>query len=234
MSVAFASARPRGKGEVTQQTIQKVGRGPRAGGGAGYRRARAEPGRGQPAGAGLEQSRGAAEGRDPAGPQEHPAASMRQLGRGPRAGPQGGGAGRHRECVGGVVSAGQAGAVGTRRLWGRGRAAAAGQGRRTVGTGALGMVSAGWGPWGHAGYSVRPRRTWWGPTAFKDPAPRAGCRAAGPNSPGMVSIEWPARDAVRGATLGIALGRARRRGDPPGWRRQWRNAAGGPWPLRTA
>lgn len=35
MSVAFASARPRGKGEVTQQTIQKVGGVPRAEGGAG-------------------------------------------------------------------------------------------------------------------------------------------------------------------------------------------------------
>lgn len=36
MSVAFASARPRGKGEVTQQTIQKVGRRAR-GAGAGAR-----------------------------------------------------------------------------------------------------------------------------------------------------------------------------------------------------
>lgn len=112
MSVAFASARPRGKGEVTQQTIQKVGEDPWAGGGAGYGRARAEPGRGQPAGAGLEQSRGAADGRDPAGPPERPAASLCQLGWGPRAGAQGGGAGRSRECVRGVVSAGQAGCSG--------------------------------------------------------------------------------------------------------------------------
>lgn len=55
MSVAFASARPRGKGEVTQQTIQKVGRagaavlraGARGAGAraAGGRRARTKPGR---------------------------------------------------------------------------------------------------------------------------------------------------------------------------------------------
>lgn len=82
MSVAFASARPRGKGEVTQQTIQKVGGGPRA------RAARSAGWRGQPAGAGREQSRGAADGHDPVGPRERPAASLRQLGRGPRAGAQ--------------------------------------------------------------------------------------------------------------------------------------------------
>lgn len=46
MSVAFASARPRGKGEVTQQTIQKVGRA------AGVRSERV--------GTGREQSRGTA------------------------------------------------------------------------------------------------------------------------------------------------------------------------------
>lgn len=229
MSVAFASARPRGKGEVTQQTIQKVGRGPRAGGGAGYRRARAEPGRGQPAGAGLEQSRGAAEGRDPAGPQEHPAAGMRQLGRGPRAGSQGGGLGAI-----GNVSVGWCPRAKPAQ-WGLAAFGVGGARRpRGKGAGRWGLEPSGWGPWGQAGNSARSRRTGWGPTAFKDPAPRAGCRAAGPSSPGMVSVEWPARDAVRGATLGIALGRAGRRGDPPGWRRQWRNAAGGPSPLRTA
>lgn len=50
MSVAFASARPRGKGEVTQQTIQKVGR---AAGvwSEGGRGARTKPGQSLAAGA---------------------------------------------------------------------------------------------------------------------------------------------------------------------------------------
>lgn len=50
MSVAFASARPRGKGEVTQQTIQKVGRaaGVRS---EGARGARTKPGHSRAAGA---------------------------------------------------------------------------------------------------------------------------------------------------------------------------------------
>lgn len=50
MSVAFASARPRGKGEVTQQTIQKVGRA------EGYR---------MRVGAGHEQSQGTARRTEP-------------------------------------------------------------------------------------------------------------------------------------------------------------------------
>lgn len=50
MSVAFASARPRGKGEVTQQTIQKVGmaEGVQSAGGRG---ARTKPGHSPPHGA---------------------------------------------------------------------------------------------------------------------------------------------------------------------------------------
>lgn len=106
MSVAFASARPRGKGEVTQQTIQKVGGVPRAEGGTECGRARAGPGRGQPTGAGREQSRGAVDGRHPAGPHETPATSLRQGGRGLRIGVLDDGAARPGDGVRRVVSAG--------------------------------------------------------------------------------------------------------------------------------
>lgn len=99
MSVAFASARPRGKGEVTQQTIQKVGWGPRTAArelrGAGGRRAgsRVAGGRGartKPPGA-------QATAATPPGPRARLAADVRQFGRGrawamsrARGGPRGG------------------------------------------------------------------------------------------------------------------------------------------------
>lgn len=129
MSVAFASARPRGKGEVTQQTIQKVGWEPRSRAGGHGVRAGAGPGRGQPAGAGREQSRGAADRRDPAGAPRALCGQRAPMWAGVR-----GGGGLGRKAARGVVSSepsperprASPATVGTRRLLGpgpRGRSA---------------------------------------------------------------------------------------------------------------
>lgn len=124
-----------------------------------------------------------------------------------------------------MVSPGQAGRRGTRSLRGRGlagtRAGAQGGGAGRPRDGVCGAKS-GTAP-GRAGRSGHP--------PLSGTLRRGqGRRAAGPGALGIgVHGMGPS-----GAKPGIALGRARRRGGPPGWQRQWRNAAGGPRPLRTA